>query len=239
MASFWETIKVDGEDMNLYVSEPSGSGPFPGVVVIHAAELNQFTRDVADRLSGDGYAAVCPDLYHRITESMLADGSTPFNHLSDPEIVLDVDATVEFLRNHPSVLRDRVGITGFCVGGRVAYLAAATNSHIKAAVPYYGGNIMVPWGKATRNPFELTSQINCPILFHFGETDTNPSQSDMAKLNAELTRLGKSHQFFTYPGAGHAFMDHTGVRYEKAAAEASWPRTLEFFAAHLKGAAVA
>ena len=78
-----------------------------------------------------------------------------------------------------------------------------------------------------------------PILFHFGEIDENPSQDDMAKLDAELTRLGKGHQFYTYPGADHAFMDHTGPRYHKDAAEASWPRTLDFFAAHVKGAAVA
>jgi len=80
--------------------------------------------------------------------------------------------------------------------------------------------------------------INCPILFHFGEIEENPSQSYMAKLDAELTRLGKAHQFFAYAGTDHSFMDHTGATHNQAAVNASWPRTLEFFATHLKGVAV-
>jgi carboxymethylenebutenolidase len=73
------------------------------------------------------------------------------------------------------------------------------------------------------------------MLFHFGEIDANPSQDDMRKLETELDRLGKAHQFYTYAGADHAFMNPTGGRYQEAAAVASWPRTLEFFAQHLKG----
>lgn len=239
MASSWERTKVGGQDMDLYVSMPGGSGRFPAVVVSqHGGGVDQFIRDMADRLAAEGYAAVAPDLFHRITENMLADGSRRFQHLSDPDIVADVSATVDFLRRHPSVVGERIGVTGFCMGGRVAWLAAAANRHIKAAAPYYGGNIMVPWGKATQSPFQLTAGVNCPVLFHFGGIDANPSPADMAKLDAELTRLGKAHRFYTYPGADHAFMDYTGTRYQKEAAEASWPRTLDFFATHLKGVAV-
>ena len=239
MPSFWETIKVDGQDMRVYVSVPSGSGPFPAVVVSqHGGGVDQFIRDMSDRLAGEGYAAAAPELYHRITDDMLADGTSRFSHLSDPEIVADINATVDFLRNHSAIDGARLGVTGFCLGGRVTWLAAATNPHFKAAVPYYGGNIMVPWGKADKTPFELTSGINCPVLFHFGEVDQNPSPEDMAKFGAELTRLGKAHQFHTYPGADHAFMDHTSARHHAEAAETSWPRTLDFFATHLKGVAV-
>jgi carboxymethylenebutenolidase len=116
----------------------------------------------------------------------------------------------------------------------VAYLMAAAVPQFKAAVPYYGGNIMVPWGDGGVAPFERTSDISCPILFHFGEEDANPSLADMEKLDAELTRHGKAHTFYTYPNAGHAFMDFTGERYREAAATASWPRTLDFFAQHLR-----
>jgi carboxymethylenebutenolidase len=239
MPSFWETIKVDGQDMRVYVSVPSGSGPFPAVVVSqHGGGVDQFIRDMSDRLAGEGYAAAAPELYHRITDDMLADGSRPLQHLNDPEIVADINATVDFLRNHSAIDGARLGVTGFCMGGRATWLAAATNPYFKAAVPYYGGNIMVPWGKTDKTPFQLTGGINCPVLFHFGEVDQNPSQEDMAKFGAELTRLGKAHQFYTYPGADHAFMDHTSARHYPEAAEASWPRTLDFFATHLKAAAV-
>ena len=239
MPSFSETLKVDGQDMEAYVSVPGGSGPFPAVVVIQAAGgVNEFIRGVSDKLAAEGYATVAPDLFHRITDPSITDGIAKAGMLSDPEVIADVNAAVDFLRGHSAIDGERIGITGFCMGGRVVWLAAATNPHFKAAVPYYGGNIMATRGNTDKTPFDLTSGIPCPILFHFGEVDANPSQDDMATLDAELTRLGKPHQFFTYPGADHAFMDHTGPRYHKEAAETSWPRTLEFFASHLKGAAV-
>ncbi len=236
VASSWENVKVDGRDMDMYVSVPGGSGPFPAVVVgQHAAVIDRFIRDMADRLAAEGYATVTPNLFHRITEDMVADGSSNIQHLSDSLILADINAAVEFLRNHASVDGERIGVTGFCLGGRAAWLAAAVAPRFKAAVPYCGGDIMVPWGSATQTPFDLSGGINCPILFHFGEADENPSQVDMRKLDAELTRLGKPHQFYAYPGAGHAFMDHTAVRFNKEASQVSWFRTLDFFAEHLKG----
>ena len=238
MSSSWESVAVDGRSMDLYLSLPDGLGPFPAVVVgQHGGGVDQFIRDMADRLAAKGYAAAAPNLFHRITDDMLADGSRRFHHLSDLDVVADVDATVEFLRGHAAVNGEAIGVTGFCMGGRVAWLAACSNSHFKAAVPYYGGNIMVARGKATKAPFELAQGIKCPVLFHFGEMDANPSQDDMRKLDEELTRLGITHQFYTYPGADHGFMDFTGARYQKEAAQVSWARTLNFFDQHLKGGA--
>ena len=224
MPSFWETLQVDGEEMATYVSVPSGSGPFPAVVVAQTIRgVNQFIQDQCDKLAAEGYAAVAPELFHRIT---------------DPEVVADCNAAMDFLLGHSAVDNDRIGIVGFCMGGRAAWLAAATNTHYKATVPYYGGSIMVTRGAGVQTPLELADNINCPMLFHFGEIDGNPSQDDMAKLDAELTRLGKPHQFFSYPEADHGFADHTGARYNREGAEIAWPRTLQFFAAHLKGAPV-
>lgn len=236
MPSFWEKVSVNGADMDLYASVPSGSGPFAAVVVSqHGGGVDRFIQTICDRLAEAGYAAVAPNLYHRIPESTLnADPRPrPWDVLSDPDIIADINATVDFLRNHPAIDGEKLGITGFCMGGRVAWLGAAVNPHFKALVPYYGGNLMVPWGAGETAPFALAAGINCPMLFHFGEVDENPSQEDLRKLDAELTRLGKAHQFYTYPGADHAFMDFTAGRYQQAAADASWPRTLEFFAAHL------
>jgi len=161
-------------------------------------------------------------------------GQSKRDQLSDPLIIDDIDATVDFLAGHSSVDSDRIGITGFCMGGRVTWLAAANNQAFKAAVPYYGGNIMVPWGQATEAPLALTSGIKCPVLFHFGEIDENPSQEDMLVLDRELSANGVPHQFYTYPGANHAFMNPASPpRYQRIAAEMSWPRTLDFFGAHL------
>ncbi len=236
MPSFWEKVEVEGREMDLYASVPSGAGPFPAVVVAHPASgVGEFTQSIADRLAAEGYAAVAPNRFHRVTEEMLASGSAAGQFLNDLETIADMNATVDFLRNHPAIDGERIGIIGFCSGGRIAWLSAATNPHLKAAVPYYGGNIMATVGEATGSPFDLAEGISCPVLFHFGEVDTNPSQDDMRKFDAELTRLGKEHDFRSYPGAGHAFMDQSqAARYHEAAAQASWPVTVEFFATHLK-----
>ena len=241
MPGQWEQVQVNGATMPVYTSAPDGPGPFPAVVVIHHAPgVDEFVQEFSGRLAGEGYAAVAPGLFHRITDEMVErTGKTRRDLLSDPEIIADVDATVEFLRGHASVDSGRLGITGFCMGGRVTWLAAATNPHFKAAVPHYGGNIMVPWGDAERSPFDLSSGIRCPVLFHFGEVDANPSQDDMRTLDAELTRLGAPHRFYTYPGADHAFMNrHNLARYHRRSAEMAWARTAEFLAEHLKPSAI-
>jgi carboxymethylenebutenolidase len=235
MPSFTETITVNGQDMEIYSAIPEGSGPFPAVVVAHhGSGADEFSKAMTDRLAEAGYVAVCPNLFHRITPEKLADGSRPISHMSDPDIIADLDATVEFLRSNSAIRGDRIGVTGFCMGGRISYLAAAATDHFAASAPYYGGNTMVIWGKGEKSPFDLSDGINCPVLFHFGEVDGNPSQDDMKKMDAELTRLGKDHEFHTYAGADHGFMDFTGQRHNQAASETSWERTLAFFAAHLK-----
>ncbi len=240
MPSFTEKLQVGDREMEMYASIPSGSGPHPAVVIaFHVGGVDEFDKAMADRLAAEGYAAVVPDLFHRLSPEVMAGPRlSRLDHLSDPDIIADVNAALGFLQSNSAIDSERIGITGFCMGGRVTWLAAATNPYFKAAAPYYGGNIMVPRGGADQSPFQLSNGINCPILFHFGELDANPSQENMRTLDDELTRLGKPHQFYTYPGADHAFMDHTGARYHREAAETSWPRTLEFFAAHLKGVPV-
>jgi len=185
MPSFWEKVSVNGAGMDIYASIPEGDGPFPAVVVAqHASGVDKFMQGMADKLAVAGYAAVAPNLFHRITDEMVeSTGKSKRDQLSDPLIIDDINATVEFLVGRSSIDSELIGITGFCMGGRVTWLAAATNPAFKAAVPYYGGNIMVPWGDATEPPLARTSGIKCPVLFHFGEIDENPSQADMLALD--------------------------------------------------------
>ena len=236
MSSTWETIQVGRSEMAIYLGMPQESGPFPAVVVSQAAGgVDEFIQTIVDRLAAEGYAAAAPDLYHRTTEEIeRASGKTRRQLLDDIEIVADIDATVSFLQNHSLVNSERIGVTGFCMGGRVVWLAAVSNRNFKAAVPFYGGFIMDPWGTATQSPFELSKNINCPIMFHFGDIDRNPSLDDMARFDEELTRLGKPHDFYVYPGADHRFLDHTFTAYQQEASDLSWARTLGFFAANLK-----
>jgi carboxymethylenebutenolidase len=228
------TIKVAQQCMALHVGQPPAAERSPAIVVImHAPGVETFIHSIVGRLGTAGYVSAAPDLYHR------QDGSgEPLERmarLKDVEVIQDVTAAVDFLCRQPTVDPERVAIMGFCMGGRVAYLMAAAEKRLKAAVVYYGGNIMKSWGEGAATPFAQTAEIDCPILFHFGEEDANPSPADRVKLDEELTRLGKTHEFFTYPKAGHAFMNFTNSeRYREAASEASWPRTIDFLSRSLR-----
>jgi carboxymethylenebutenolidase len=233
MPSHTHTIPVGESGMALHLGLPDGAGRHPALVVIqHAPGVDTFIHSMVERFARAGYAAAAPDLYHR------QDGSggpiERMNRLKDVELIADVQATLNHLRNQPAIDGARIGIIGFCMGGRVAYLAAAVDARLKACIVYYGGNIGVPWGDNVPAPLARTKDIACPILFHFGAEDTNPSPQDRERLAAELTRHGKAHEFHEYRNAGHAFMNFTNTeRYRQAAAESSWPRTLAFLQAHL------
>ncbi len=222
--------------MDMYAALPDGSGPHPAVVIaFHVGGLDDFDRKMADQLAEAGFVAVVPDLFHRFSKEVM-DGPRldRLGHLKDADIIADMNAAVDFLTANSAINDDRIGVTGFCMGGRIAWLMAASNQIFKCTVPFYGGNIMGNWGPGD-TPFSMSNNINCPMLFHFGAEDGNPSVADRDTFDAELKRLGKDFEFHTYDGAGHAFMDHTNPdRYHEASAAAAWPRTIDFFNNHLK-----
>ena len=233
MISTWESVKVDGGNMRVYMSLPDGLGRFPGVIVIqHRDGVDEFVKEITGRIASAGYVAIGPDLYHRDEPDCRDDGPTRRSRLRDPTVIKDVNAATDFMKAHRSVDSERVGIIGHCMGGRVVYLMAAVNPTFKVAVMYYGGGIKEPWGEVP-SPFERTAEIHCPILGHFGEEDINPSPEDVQGLDAELTKWGKVHDFHSYPNAGHGFMYRGSKNYRSHAAEASWPKTLEFLGRYL------
>jgi carboxymethylenebutenolidase len=175
-----------------------------------------------------------PDFYHRDAADCKDDAPTRRMRLTDKSVIADVNATVNYLKSHPSVDPNRIGIVGFCMGGRAVYLMCSVNRDIKAGVMYYGGDTLHPWGEGP-SPFERTKDIHCPVMGHFGEDDKNPSPADMQKLDAEMTRLGKVHEFYSYPNAAHAFANFGSPAYREPAATASWPRTFGFFRQQLQG----
>jgi carboxymethylenebutenolidase len=233
-SSTWQQTESDNGIMRMHVSMPASPAPAPGVVVIqHQGGVDEFVQNMTRRLADSGYVAAAPDLYHRDGLDCKDDFVTRRSRLGDRRIINDVNACVNYLQRHDGVDGKRIGIIGFCMGGRVVYLMAAANPAFKAAVAYYGGNIFRAWGRDLPSPFERTAEVHCPLQGHFGAEDKNPSPEDVAKLDAELARFNKSHEFFSYAGASHAFMDSTKESYRRHADEASWPRTLNFFSRYL------
>jgi carboxymethylenebutenolidase len=197
MAASWENLKVAGSNMRTYVSAPGDAKKIPGIVVVQGQtgveDFLEFTRMVA----GEEFVGAAPDLYHRDPLDCKDDAPTRRMRLTDRTVIADINAAVNFLKSHDSVDSSRIGIVGFCMGGRAVYLMSAVNADLKAGVMYYGGDPFHAWG-AGPSPFERTKDIHCPIMGHFGEDDKNPSPADMRKLDAELTRLGKLHEFHSY-----------------------------------------
>jgi carboxymethylenebutenolidase len=219
--------------MRCYVSGPS-TGRSPAVIVAqHAGGVDDFICGMCDRFAESGFVTVAPDLYQREEPGSADDPMTRMGRLRDDQIVRAMDAAVAHAKTLAEVDGERLGVTGFCMGGRVAYLMAASSSAFSAAIVFWGGSIMNAWGDGPA-PFALTDRIGCPVLGLFGEDDPNPNPADVARIDAEMTRFSKAHEFHSYPGAGHAFMNERRPSYRPEASADAWRRSVEWFDRHLK-----
>ena len=153
---------------------------------------------------------------------------------SDANIIADVRAAVDYLKSQPYVRGDRIGIVGFCFGGRVSYLAAANISDIRASAFYYGGRILHPLTEGDPSPLDQTANINASMIGFFGEEDQNPSPDDMKAIEAELKRHGKNYEVHSYEGAGHGFLCEDRQSYHPESANDAWAKTIAWFDKHLK-----
>lgn len=229
-----ETVSVatPGGPMPAQLTRPDAGGPLPAVIVVQEAfGLNDHIRDVARRIAAEGYVTLAPDLFHRGGPSRTAAyddlprALTLMGELTDDGIVEDIAAAVDFLAGQSGVRGDRIGITGFCMGGRVSFLAAcALPGKIAAAVPFYGGGI----------PVDRTASLEAPVLALFGEDDPFIPLAQVRALEAEAKRLGKAVDVHVYPKAPHGFFCPDRDSYRPDAAADSWQRLTAFLATHLR-----
>jgi carboxymethylenebutenolidase len=260
MPSFWEHIRMpdldresganiaEGGDMAAYVSHPvpSAGTSLPAIIVVQEAfGANQHIQRVADGFAAAGYVAVAPALFHRnernpnpmlgyTPEDFDAAVNTYMPELTGQGIIQDINATIDYLqRTYPRTRGQKIGIVGYCMGGRVVYLAASSCAGLSAGVVYYGGAIMAAYSDGV-TPVDRTGNIGIPLMGNFGETDGNPTPADVTQIEAALSGAGKSFDFKMYPGAGHGFNCNDRDSYDQAAAEDAQARTLAFFGEHLK-----
>ena len=225
-------VPASGGTMPAVFARPAAGSRVPGVLVIQEAfGLNGHIKDVARRIAGEGYAALAPDLYWRggkgrtVGYDQLPEAIALMQSLKEPDVVADVGSAVAWLEKQPAARADRIGITGFCMGGRVSFLAACElPDKIRASAPFYGGGI----------PVERTEKLRCPVLAFFGEKDAFIPLDSVERLKAEAKRHGKQVEVVVYPGADHGFFCNERASYQAAAAADSWERLKKFFAAHLK-----
>ena len=229
-----------GAQINAYQARPAGDGPFGGVLVIHHLPgWDSGTKEITRRFAAHGYNAICPNLYARqgldVDPDDAAAAAREAGGVSDEQFVGDAAGAVDALR----ALRTsngKVGVIGYCSGGRHAFLTAVSLP-VDAAVDCYGAFVTgtPPEGFPLRvQPLvDRTPQLNCALLGLFGNDDHFPNREQVDELEAALKDAGKTYEFVRYDDAGHAFFSVNRTAYRPEAAVDGWQRIFDWFGRYL------
>jgi carboxymethylenebutenolidase len=229
------TLKVsDGTTMQAYVSIPEGKGPFPGVIVLQEAfGVNGHIRNVADRVAKEGYVAIAPELFHRTAEAGMeipynVDFSLIMPHFQamTPEgMAADAKAAYDWLQQQSNVKHDKIGSIGFCLGGRVSFLANATVP-LSASVSFYGGR--------TDTLADRAKDLHGPQLFFWGGLDKHILPENIDTVINAVKKANKPYTNVVFSYADHAFHCDDRPAYNKQAASEAWALSMAFFKNNLQ-----
>jgi len=216
-----------GDEIEAYLAHPVDGDAQPSVVVLHHMPgYDRSSKELARTFAVYGYAALMPNLHHRYAPgAKAADAAAAARDaggVPDEQCLGDAQAAIDALRARPES-NGKVGVIGYCSGGRQSFIVACSLD-VDAAVDCYGG----------RAPVELAPGLRCPLLGLFGEEDTTPSPDDVAAMAAALDANDKRYEFHSYPDAGHAFFSVDRPNYRLEAAKEGWKRIWEFFGTHLR-----
>jgi carboxymethylenebutenolidase len=221
------SYKSGDETVNGILYTPAGKGPFSALIVIHEYwGLNDWVKQQAAKLAGQGYVALAIDLYR----GKVADNPDLAHELMrgvpEDRAIRDLKAAFDFLASQPNVNKDRIGAIGWCMGGGYALDAALAEPQLAATV--------INYGHLATEPSEL-KKINAPILGLFGGQDRGITPDDVKKFQQSMEHLGKKIEVKIYPDAGHAFENPNNKQgYRPGDAADAWQRSVDFLAATLK-----
>ena len=213
----------DGFESGGYRADPAGAAKGAIVVIQEIFGVNHHIRAVCDRIAAEGYVAIAPSIFDRI-EPNFQSGYSPDEvavarkFVANPDwaaMLLDTQAAIDAVKG-----AGPVGIIGFCLGGSIAYAAATKLTGLSAAVGYYGGAVVRFADDRPKVPTQL----------HFGEKDTGIPLTDVETIKAKRPEV----EVYVYPGAQHGFSCDERASYDKASADIAWPRSMAFFAKHMK-----
>lgn len=230
------TIATPTGAMGGYRAKPASGSDLPVVLVLQEVfGVHEWLRDVCRRFAKAGYLAVCPDYYFRQGK---LEGLTDFqNQIApivmrkpDSELKSDLDATAAWARTDGGNA-SKLAVTGFCRGGRNTIVYAAHNPNLKAAVAWYGGNLVGPEKHEflTDRPVDVAAKIKCPLLGLYAGDDPGIPMAHVEQLKAELAKSGKKWEMVVYPGAKHGFLADYRASYSAEASAQAWPRCLDWF----------
>lgn len=217
-----------------YYARPAGKGPFPIVLVNEEIfGVHEYIKDVCRRLAKQGYLAVATEYYARIGDlSKMTDVKQIFHDVilkaPDAQYMSDLDSTAAWAaKNHG--IADRMGVIGFCRGGRQTWLYAAHNPHLKAAVAFYGPLGGTPSPIQPTTALDLAGDIKCPLLGLYGAQDQSIPVNMVRDAEAKAKAAGKTVEIVIYPDAGHGFHADYRPSYRAADAADGWKRAIAWF----------
>jgi carboxymethylenebutenolidase len=234
------TIPVGDFRMPAYRAAPVGKANAPVVLVISEIfGVHEYIADVARRFAQAGYCAIAPELFVRQGDAtsygeigkLIAD---VISKVPDEQVMTDLDATVAWAKAQGADT-SRLGITGFCWGGRITWMYNAHNPAVKAGVAWYGRLVGNASALTPKHPVDVAARLNGPVLGLYGEKDTGIPLDTVETMKAALAggnAAAKASQFVIYPDAPHAFHADYRPSYRQAAAEDGWQRALAWFKAH-------
>jgi carboxymethylenebutenolidase len=229
-----------GDEIEAYVASPEGDDRRGGVVVIHHMPgYDRETKEIARRFAELGYDAICPNLYAREAPGASPDDAAAVARarggVPDERLIGDVAGATAYLRALPTS-NGKVGVIGYCSGGRQSVLAACTID-LDAAVDCYGAFVTgtVPEGAPLKvtNLVDQLPNLRAPLLGLFGDEDTHPSPEQVAELGRILTEHDKVFAFHSYEGAGHGFFASNRPKYNVPAVNDGWERITAFYGQYL------
>ena len=222
-----------------YRARPDGPGPFPVVLVIEEIfGVHEYIKDVCRRLAALGYLAVAPELYARIADlSKMTDAQQivrdVISKAPDATVLSDLDSAAAWASSaEERGDAARLGVMGFCRGGRDTWLYAEHNPKLRAAVAWYGPVDTPDTPIQPHSPLDLAGTLHCPLLGLYGGQDTSIEAADVATAASRARAAGATVEIVTYPDAPHGFHADYRPSYRKADAEAGWARAIEWFRAH-------
>jgi carboxymethylenebutenolidase len=236
------TVKIAGHggaEIEAYSALPQDAQPRGGVVVIHHMPgYDAETKEITRRFAALGYNAVMPNLYWHDAPGAAPDDAAAAGRakggVPDERLVGDVAGAAAYLRALPNA-NGKIGTIGYCSGGRQSVLAACSLP-VDAAVDCYGAFVVgePPADRPNMKAlYDLLPDLNCPLLGLFGADDGYPSPEQVAELDGLLNKYGKTHDFTSYEGAGHAFFAVNRPSYRPEAANDGWARVAAFYGQHL------
>ncbi|MGH6838936.1 MAG: dienelactone hydrolase family protein [Methylocella sp.] len=219
-------VKVAGGEMPVYYAKPVGAEKPPVILVaMEVFGLHEHIMDVTRRLGKLGAFAVAPDYYFQLgdlTKITQPSQLMPLvNSKSDKELFSDLDATVAWAGSQGGDT-DRLGIVGFCRGGRTVWLYATHSSNLKAGVAFYGSLMDPPSTAMPKNAFDLATEVKAPVLGLYGAEDASITPDQVEAMKERLESAGKTAKFKIYPGAPHGFFADYRQSFRAEAAQDAW-----------------